>query len=198
MLAYALPISARRKERCAMSAGESQDRGWYRGAHRRHFSEVYRSEKPRLIRYFFRELGNKADADEMAQETLARFLRSAPPGITTPRGYLTRIAHNLVKDRSVRNSTRMAQRSVPLDDGMGAASPFDPHRDLEARENVTRWRAILQRLPVDTLEVFMLNRVEGFSFREIADKLEIPLWKVQKHMLRAVRHVGANRSDSDD
>lgn len=181
-----------------MSAEETQDRGWYRGAHRRHFSEVYRSEKPRLIRYFVRELGNKADADDMAQETLARFLRSAPPGITTPRGYLTRIAHNLVKDRSVRNSTRMAKHSVPLDDGMSAPSPFDPHRDLEARQTVIRWRAILQELPADTLQVFMLNRVEGFSFREIAEKLEIPLWKVQKHMLRAVRHVGANRSDSDD
>lgn len=181
-----------------MSAEETQDRGWYRGAHRRHFSEVYRSEKPRLIRYFVRELGNKADADDMAQETLARFLRSAPPGITTPRGYLTRIAHNLVKDRSVRNSTRIAKLAVPLDDGMSVPSPFDPHRDLVGRQTATRWRAILQQLPADTLEIFMLNRVEGFSFREIAEKLEIPLWKVQKHMLRAVRHVSANRSECDD
>lgn len=172
--------------------------GWFRGTRRTQFVEVYREEKPRLMRYFLRKLGNKADADEMAQETLARFLKSAPSTIASPRGYLTRIANNLIKDRACRNSTRLAQRSVPLDDSIGKPSQLDLQREAEARQSVERWRGILRQLAPDTLEIFVLNRVEGYSYREIAENLGLPLWQVQKHMLKAIRHVSANRSERDE
>ncbi|WP_150295649.1 RNA polymerase sigma factor [Sphingobium estronivorans] len=73
------------------------------------FADVYRREKPRLLRYFLQKLGNRADADEMAQEVMTRFLGATPPvAVVTPRAYITRIATNMLRDRAERGSTRLA------------------------------------------------------------------------------------------
>lgn len=157
------------------------------------FADVYRREKPRLLRYFLQKLGNRADADEMAQEVMTRFLGATPPvAVVTPRAYITRIATNMLRDRAERGSTRLAHLSVSLDEGLHRSNGIDPHREVEARQEVQHWRRVLQQLPPRTLEIFLLNRVEGYSYREIATDLRLPLWRVQKHMLKAIRHIAAN------
>ncbi|NML87719.1 RNA polymerase sigma factor [Sphingobium sp. TB-6] len=157
------------------------------------FADVYRREKPRLLRYFLQKLGNRSDADDMAQEVMTRFLGATPPvAVVTPRAYITRIATNMLRDRAERGSTRLSQLSVSLDEGLHKSNGIDPHREVEARQEIQRWRAILQQLPPRTLEIFLLNRVEGYSYREIATDLRLPLWRVQKHMLKAIRHIAAN------
>jgi RNA polymerase sigma factor (sigma-70 family) len=163
------------------------------------FGDIYRQEKPRLLSYFFRKTGNRADADDMVQEAMARFLKIAPlTPITTPRAYLTRIATNLLRDHRERGSTRLSQASQPFEEGLSYASLDNPHRDLEGRQDLERWKQILLKLPSKTLEIFLLNRVEGQSYREIADRFSIPLWMVQKHMLKAIRHIAANQEDGRD
>lgn len=107
----------------------SPGRGWNRGTHRCYFSRIYRTEKPRLIRYFRRNLGNKANANEMAQKALIDLLRWGAPGTTNPGSYLTRIAYSLVKDRSVRKALRLFSANMP-----STSSAFNVHRDPEARK----------------------------------------------------------------
>jgi RNA polymerase sigma-70 factor (ECF subfamily) len=158
------------------------------------FQAIYRDERPRLLRYFLYKLGNRADADDLANETMTRYLGAAPAGsIVTPRAYLTRIATNLLRDRAERGSTKLAQLSVPLDEGLNRAVGLDPHREIESRQELERWKAILLQLPPRTLEIFLLNRVEGISYRDIAADLGLPLWMIQKHMLKAIRHIAANQ-----
>ncbi|MBG6120174.1 MULTISPECIES: RNA polymerase sigma factor [unclassified Sphingobium] len=163
------------------------------------FSDFYRREKPRLLRFFNRQLGNTADADDLSQETLTRFVRAAPhPDLVSPRAYLTRIATNLLRNHAARGSTRMSRRSTELDDGVHGVSRIDPHRELQARQELAHWTAILQQLPPRTLEIFLLNRVEGFSYRQIATDLEEPLWVIQKHMLKAIRLITAHKEADND
>lgn len=158
------------------------------------FADLYRKEKPRLMRFFMRKLGNRTDADDLAQEALARFFRTAPHAqLVTPEAYLTRIATNMLRDRAEHSATRMSQRCVPLDEQVVAVDAIDPLRELTAREDLARWRAILGTLPPRTLEIFSLNRIEGYSYREIACDKGLPLWVVQKHMLKALRHIAANQ-----
>lgn len=163
------------------------------------FTDFYRRERPRLMRFFTRQLGNPADADEFSQETLARFVRTAPhPALGSPRAYLTRIATNLLRDHAERGSTRLARQSTQLEDGYHAISTDDPHLDLHSRQELARWTAILQQLPARTLEIFLLNRLEGCSYRQIASDLGVPHWVVQKHMLKAIKLITHHRSADDD
>ncbi|WP_150295643.1 RNA polymerase sigma factor [Sphingobium estronivorans] len=91
------------------------------------FAVVYQREKPRLLRYFLQKLGNRADADEMAQEVMTRFLGASPAiAVATPRAYITRIATNMLRDRAERGSTRLSQLSVSLDEGLHKSNGIDP------------------------------------------------------------------------
>lgn len=163
------------------------------------FADFYRQEKPRLVRFFNRQLGNQADADDLSQETLARFVKVAPlPALSSPRAYLTRIATNLLRDHAARGSTRLSQRSTALDEGLHTPAAIDPYQEVQSRQELARWTEILQRLKPRTLEIFLLNRVEGYSYRQIAIDLGVPLWVVQKHMLKALRHIAAHRDADND
>ena len=188
-----------------MSQGRSEDRLCEplmiqdSGSEPFRFPEFYRREKPRLMRFFTRQLGNQADADELAQETFTRFVRAAPvQALESPQAFLTRIATNLLRDFIKRGSTLLSKRSTLLDDDLDLIAASDTHRETQARQDLARWELILNQLKPDTLDIFLRNRVEGQTYVEIAAELDLPLWMVQKHMLRAIKHVIAHREANDD
>lgn len=163
------------------------------------FPDFYKKEKPRLMRFFTRQLGNPADADELAQESFTRFVRAAPvQALASPQAYLTRIATNLLRDFIARGSTLLSQRSGLLDESVTLVAPDDTHREIQTRQELERWKAILEQLEPDTLDIFLRNRVEGETYVEIAAALDVPLWVVQKQMLKAIRHVNAHREAEHD
>ncbi len=188
-----------------MSHGKSEDRvcGPIKqrdcGGEPFRFPDFYRREKPRLMRFFARQLGNQADADDLAQETFTRFVRAAPvQALESPQAYLTRIATNLLRDFIARGSTLLSKRSTLLDDEPDLIAASDTHRETQARQDLARWKLILDQLKPETLDIFLRNRVEGQTYVEIAKELDVPLWVVQKQMLRAIKHVVAHREANDD
>jgi RNA polymerase sigma-70 factor (ECF subfamily) len=62
---------------------------------------------------------------------------------------------------------------------------------LEARQSLQTAVAALQALPERTRTIFVLRRLEGHAYRDIADQLGISVSAVEKHMVRAVQHLAA-------
>lgn len=161
-------------------------------------AEAYRREIPRLVRLFRMTVRNRDDADDMAQETFARFLGAArPANILSPGNYLTRIAFNLIRDRDKRGSTKLAKLCLPIEAGLIAFADDDQHREIEARQQAEAWRKILEELPPLTLDVFLLNRIDGLTYDAIANRLGISKPRVQKHIVKALRHIDANMDRAD-
>lgn len=160
------------------------------------FASVYRTEAPWLVRFFRRQLGNPDDAQDLAQETMLRFLRIAPStAVATPQAYLRRIATNLLRDRFESGPTKLARRSVPLIEGLDRASDFDQHRALASREELARWDAILSALKPRTLDIFLLSRIDGLTYKEIAARFGMSSWTVKKHMMKAIAHIDRHRRE---
>lgn len=158
------------------------------------FRDLYREEAPALVRFFRRRLRSSDEAEDLAHETLARFLRASPTTkIVTPQAYLKRIAGNLLRDRAQSASTRLSELSVPLDESMEPSTPYDQHRELVAREELEHFGVILQQLKPRTLEIFMMSRVDGYTYKEIAKKLGMTLFGVKWHMLKAIEHIDMHR-----
>lgn len=156
---------------------------------------LYRDETPWLLRFFRRRLGSVEEADDLAHETMARYIKaSLSASIATPQAYLRRIATNLLRDRTERGSTRLSLVSAPIVEGLDAPADDDQHRALEAREELGYWEAVLRRLPARTLEIFLLSRVDGFTYKEIADHLDTSVWSVKRHMVKAIAYIDQNRS----
>ena len=158
------------------------------------FSAFYRRETGWLIRFFQTRLRSADDASDLVQETMLRFLRAADQGrIDESQPYLRRIAGNLLRDHIERGSTLISRNSTSLIEDMEGPIGTDPHRALEGREELQHWDEVLSRLKPKTREIFLLSRVDGWSYKEIASHYGMTIWGVKKHMMKAIAHVDRNR-----
>ena len=150
-------------------------------------AELYRDVLPELLSFLTRKLGNRRDAEDVAQDTFERFCRVADTeDIANPRGLLFvtayRLALNHMRDRRVQGDRQASQR-----EHTDAAA--DPSRIVDDRERLDRaWHAIA-RLPEKTCHVFLLHRFEGLTYREIADQVGLSQKSIEYHMGRALRSI---------
>ena len=138
---------------------------------------------PRLRRFAHALARNASDADDLAQMTIERALRSKTqwqPG-TRLDSWLYRIMRNLWID-TVRSRSRKEQHEAPAQDAEEVGD--DPREAMEASIDLKRMMAAMQRLPEEQREVVALILIEGFSYRETAELLELPIGTVSSRLVR--------------
>src|SRR5262245_26204099 len=132
-------------------------------------------------RLAFALLRNDADADDAAQETLARaWERPArrPPG---GRAWLATVLRNVVRRRH-RDERRVTRREL-----VAARSERVPAADdLAARHDILR-RVVdaISRLDAASREIVLLRHYEDLPARAIAERLDVPVETVKKRLVRA-------------
>ena len=147
-----------------------------------------------MVRFFRRKTGSQEEAEDLTQEALARFLKASPASqVQTPQAYLRRIATNLLRDRAERGSTRLSNLLVSLDEGLEQPATSDQHRELVGRQELAHYEQVLRELKPRTLEIFLLSRVDGYTYKEIAGRLGMTLFGVKWHMLKAIGHLDKHR-----
>ena len=147
------------------------------------FEEVY----PPLFRYCNRLTGDPDTAEDMAQEAFVRLLDRGPRGPTLGlRVWVFRVATNLIRDaaRQARNRRRILDGAPPPEPTAG------PESEAERRERIESVRAALARLAPRDREVLIL-RQEGFSYREIAQVVNVAPTSVGTLLARALRRFEA-------
>lgn len=153
-------------------------------------------EHMRALRRYARALiGNRADADDLVQETLRRALTYLSDGreIRNPRAYLMTMLHHVRVDHAKRVTRYNDQ--IPLDELAMPSVPPSQLMRLECRDLA----AAIEMLPVDQREVLLLVGLEGMSYRETADLVGSPIGTVMSRLSRArmaLRHLLA-QEDSD-
>ena len=130
-----------------------------------------------------------ADAEDVVQEACVRalrFLSSLRDGDARP--WLFAIVRNTWHTHVGRRGA-----TTPLD-GSGEQRPDeapDPEQRLLQQNDVTRVRAALERLPAEFREVILLRDIEGLSYKEIADAIQVPLGTVMSRLSRGRDRLAA-------
>jgi RNA polymerase sigma factor (sigma-70 family) len=108
---------------------------------------------------------------------------------THDRSYLYRTAHNLAVDH-VRQQARQKTEATPEDE-IAKIADHRPSQEeeVDARLRLDRLRIIVSELPENTREIFVLNRIDGLSYSETADRVGMSESSVQKHLAKALLHV---------
>jgi RNA polymerase sigma-70 factor (ECF subfamily) len=133
----------------------------------------------RLAMWFVR---NRADAEDVVQDTMIQALKSFhrfQPG-TNCRAWLTTILQRIVSNRR-----RSAGRSVVVDDPddrIANAVPFVPPVPQELTDEAVL--GTLRRLPTSFQDVILLCDVEDLSYKEAAEALAIPVGTVMSRLHR--------------
>lgn len=147
--------------------------------------------RPKLLRTLFRRLGNRDDAEDLAQES---FVRLAAAGKALPLDeqgpYLQRIAQNLSHDLWRNSAARQQIDLVAFDDSETPAAAIGsdagcPYASTERRQRLERLRQALDELPERQREAFVLHRFDDLTQDEVAERMGISRRMVVKHLSRA-------------
>lgn len=137
---------------------------------------------PRLRRFALALTGRAADADDLVQDTVERALRSLgqfTPG-TRMDSWMFRIAQNLWID-SLR-SRKVRGQPVGLDAAEQVS--VDGRRTVEARLMLTETVRGLMSLPEEQRVAVALVLIDGLSYREAADVLQVPIGTLTSRLAR--------------
>ena len=139
-----------------------------------------------IRRFLFFRSGDTDISTDIAQETFVRVWEkklNLEPGKEA--ALLYTIAGNLLISHFRRERViRKAQTEMDLELRGG-----DHEHDIYYRELKESYRKTLMKLPHKQRIVFMMNRMERFTYREIAERLGISVKAVEKRMNLALKYL---------
>ena len=149
------------------------------------WEEVVEQHSARVFRLAYRLTGDRHDAEDLTQEVFVRVFRSLhryQPG--TFEGWLHRITTNLFLDQ-VRRKQKI--RFQPLPEDAGDRLPgrdVGPERAYEQNNLDLDVQKALDALPAQFRAAVVLCDLEGLSYEEIADVLDVKLGTVRSRIHR--------------
>lgn len=139
-----------------------------------------------LIGFLFRMGGDRRLAEDLAQETFVRLLRSIRQ-YQYPRPFkpwLYAIASNLARDHF---KSADARYTDALDEAFEIATEADTW--ALSGDEIAQVHGALQRLPTQQREALVLRYYNDLSLQEIADALHIPVGTVKSRLSLGLRRM---------
>jgi RNA polymerase sigma-70 factor (ECF subfamily) len=141
--------------------------------------------KNKLYRFAFRLLGNNEEAKDIVQEVMIKVWsgRDQLDQVQNMEAWCMRITKNLSLDR-LRQQQRRPTDS--LEKGMHLSHhSLTPAEAAEMGERMKRINQLMAELPDKQRQVMHLRDIEGYSYNEICEILEIDMSQVKVNLFRA-------------
>ena len=163
------------------------------------FSVLVNRHRNSIVNLTYRYLGNRADAEDLAQEVFLKVYRARkryePKAKFTT--WLYRVAVNASLNEVRNRKNRPTHGAAPLagvdDDGFvpsladGAAeAPPEGVERAELREQV---RVAVDELPDRQRMALLLNKFHGLSYEELAETMEMTIPAIKSLLVRARENV---------
>ena len=194
-------MSSKRRDKCVRApAGRRTDQELVAGIRRAiepDFNLLYERYFQRVYGYAYQRLRNRADAEEVVQETFTAVFRSidAYRGQSTLLSWIYGIAKNTVNNhlrRAKAHEQRMERAEFALQNNAGLAA-YTPEEQLNLRRCEDAIQQELSSVADWHAEVFRLRHVEDLSIGEIArrvsrsnDAVRSSLYRMKRMLVEAI------------
>lgn len=161
------------------------------------FRELVVRYRHRVFAVCFRVLNDHADAEDATQETFVKLARGADGfrGDAKLSTWLYRIARNVCTDR-IRYEAR--RPSTPVDDIAAVGREPSVADVSEAHATATVIGAALAQLDERSRRLLLLVTVDGLSYAEAAEVVDLPVGTVKSRVSRARVQLGTLLAEMPD
>jgi len=155
--------------------------------------ELVNRHAPELFALAMSLIGNRPDAEDVVQETLVGAVKGLASfeGRASVKTWLTKIlVRQIARHRRTKRPESLdgktvgqtSSASVDAKDNLAARDAPGPAMQVERRIDV---QTMLQTLSMEHREVLVLRELQGLSYDEIAEALEVPRGTVESRLHRA-------------
>ncbi len=172
----------------------------YRSGDENAFTLLVRRHQQPLINFIYRYINDRAGAEDLAQETFVRIFKASPrykPGQAYFKTWMYHIASNLCKNELRNRGRRDRYRvdnvmggngdseQIDLIESAPADVAFQPEVALERKELRDALRRAIAELPEKYRVPLVLRDLQGLSYDEISETLELRSGTTKSRINRA-------------
>ena len=158
------------KDTLTIATGMTADR-------KRNITQVIADYSKRLRGFIRKRVNNEADAEDILQDVFYQFIGNSQP-IEQMTAWLFTVARNKITDRQRKHKPELLEDTFGSDDGEDTLnwaellfeSTDDPEKEYLRSLFWETLNSALNELPPEQREVFILNELEGVSFKDIAEQ----------------------------
>lgn len=153
------------------------------------FAFLYAHYRAPLVHSFLRRGYSRDLAEDCVQDVFVRIAKIDLAAVENIEAYLYTVAASVAVDYGRRTHSRLTALHDPLENLEIEGIQVSPSRVLEDKEALLQLNEILNELKPRTREIFLLNRLDGLSYTEIADQFGISPAGVHKQISKALAHL---------
>jgi RNA polymerase sigma-70 factor (ECF subfamily) len=154
-----------------------------------------------LVRFFTLRTSSPAEAEDIVQDIYLKIARVESTSVESAAAFLYRLGMNAMLDRVRARRRRTARDGAYYDAHVGGSPGDEPEADapdpeavIEARRRLKALLASVKELPDQCRKVFVMHKIDGLSYAEVAAALGISRSAVEKHMMAALRKLAKHRT----
>jgi len=138
----------------------------------------------RLRRFIRSRVANRHDAEDVIQDAYVRVLRYAAEHVVESE---ERLLFSTAKNLALDSRRRSKVREKNVTECAVLAAEDSPAADevIDARQRLMHVEAAIAALPPRCRDVFLMHRIDGLTYGEIARSVGISVSAVEKHIARA-------------
>lgn len=157
------------------------------------FEQLYTRHKGPVYRYMLKLCHNEAIAEELFQEVWMKLIKARENYVASAKftTWLYKLAHNLFIDHYRKQNIQIVTDSTIAPDTIESEQHADnnPEQQLQLNQSIDQFNQVLESLPNEQREVFLLKEETDMNLQEIAEMTGINYESAKSRLRYAINKL---------